>query len=236
MTMQPYYKDSKGITIYHSRYEDVLGLLSEKPALVLDDPPYGIDYNPGGGNGVTNKTFTSADKIVGDQEPFNPKPLLDLKTKTVLWGANNFADKLPPVTSWLVWYKKDGLPSIDYGDCEMAWSNLGMPPRVFNHVWHGMIKNSEKGERRKHPNQKPTALMRWCLTLARLAPSALVFDPHMGSGPVAQACKEMGYRYIGCDVVEQYCASAVARVSTDFRSAIAAPESDWAGTLFEVPA
>jgi DNA modification methylase len=47
--------------------------------------------------------------------------------------------------------------------------------------------------------------MRWCLLRAKLAPGALVFDPYMGSGPVAKACKQMGYRYIGCEVKESYC-------------------------------
>lgn len=213
-TMQPYY-DHNGICIYHARCEDVMPTLAERPALVLTDPPYGVNFNPGGGNGVTSKTFTSDARVAGDTEPFDPSPLLKLNAPLVLWGANHYADKLPPSSSWLVWYKKDGLPSIDYADCEMAWSNIGGPARIYNHIWHGMIRASERGQRRPHPTTKPVALMRWCLLRAKLAPGALVLDPYMGSGPVAQACKELGYRYIGIELVEEYCARAVCRLSQE---------------------
>jgi site-specific DNA-methyltransferase (adenine-specific) len=46
-------------------------------------------------------------------------------------------------------------------------------------------------------------------------PGALVLDPYMGSGPVAQACKELGYRYIGVELVEAYCQRAVNRLSQE---------------------
>jgi len=82
-----------------------------------------------------------------------------------------------------------------------------MPARLFRHLWRGMVTASEK-ERKLHPTQKPVALMRWCLTRAKIAPGALVYDPYMGSGPIAKACKQLGYRYIGCELVEAYCETA----------------------------
>ena len=91
----------------------------------------------------------------------------------------------------------------------------GGPARVYNHPWHGMLRASERGVKRSHPTQKPVALMRWCLQRARLAPGALVYDPYMGSGPVAQACKELGYRYIGVELVEAYAEIAARRLSQE---------------------
>jgi site-specific DNA-methyltransferase (adenine-specific) len=63
--------------------------------------------------------------------------------------------------------------------------------------------------------QKPVALMRWCLLRAKLAPGALVYDPYMGSGPIAKACKELGYRYIGVELIEQYCEAAALRLQQE---------------------
>ena len=44
-------------------------------------------------------------------------------------------------------------------------------------------------------------------------PGDLVFDPYMGSGPVAKACQELGRRYIGVEIVEEYCQAAVGRLA-----------------------
>ena len=43
-------------------------------------------------------------------------------------------------------------------------------------------------------------------------PVDLVLDPYMGSGPVAQACSDLGRRYIGIELVEEYCRVALSRL------------------------
>ena len=40
----------------------------------------------------------------------------------------------------------------------------------------------------------------------------MVFSPYMGSGPEARAAMDMGLRFIGCELVEEYCAAAVSRL------------------------
>ncbi len=210
--MQPYY-DANGITIYHGDWRGVT--LSERPALVLADPPYGANEKTNRaskGRGMRpDRGWQSKDfpPVFGDDESYDPKPILDLQRPIVLWGAQYYADKLPPSRCWLVWDKRDGTASDDNADCEMAWTNIDAPARLYSHLWRGVCRASESGERVLHPTQKPVALMRWCLMRAKLAPGALVFDPYMGSGPVAQACKELGYRYIGCELSEAYCETTV---------------------------
>lgn len=63
-----------------------------------------------------------------------------------------------------------------------------------------------------HPTQKPASLMRVILE-EWSAPGELIYDPYMGSGPVAQACRELGRRYIGVEIVEEYCEIAVQRLA-----------------------
>jgi len=208
--MEPYY-DHNGITIYCGDWRNLAPPTAD---LILADPPYGAKEKTNRaskGRGFTNKQWPSKDfpPVAGDDEPFDPTPLLHLNRPSVLWGAQYYADKLPPSRCWLVWDKRDGTTSDDNADCEMAWTNIDAPARLFSHLWRGVCRASEAGERVLHPTQKPVALMRWCLLRAKLTPGALVFDPYMGSGPVAQACKELGYRYVGCELSEAYCETTV---------------------------
>lgn len=211
--MTPYYQDET-ITIFLGDCRD---LPAPRCDLVLTDPPYGVREETnrkekGRGKLAECNNF---EPVAGDDEPFDPSHVLALQAKTILWGANYYAQALPLSATWLIWDKRDGIPSNDNADCEMAWSNLGGPARIYRHRWNGMIKASEQDQRRVHPTQKPVQLFRWCLQRANLAPGALVYDPYMGSGPVAQACKELGYRYIGVELVESYCLAAVRRLQQE---------------------
>ena len=43
--------------------------------------------------------------IINDDKPYDPTILLELNVNSIIWGANNFASKLPDSPKWLVWYK-----------------------------------------------------------------------------------------------------------------------------------
>lgn len=207
--MKPYYTDDL-VTIYHAKWEDVAQTLSGVD-LVLADPPYGVSLGADSGGPRGNACRANVvSPIIGDDRPFDPAPFLSYPA-VVLWGANYYADKLPPRGSWLIWDKRDGGTPDDGADAELAWVSgvSGTVPRLFHHKWRGMIKASEKDQRRLHPSQKPVALMGWCLSF--FPESRLVFDPFMGSGPVARACKDRGIKYVGCELVEEYCARAADR-------------------------
>lgn len=210
--MTPYY-DQDGITIYHGDCRDVLPTISDTVALVLGDPPYGISIVDGAGH-IGAEAMTSVGTYLpvhGDDEPFDPTPLLKYE-RVILWGANYYADKLPVSGGWIVWDKDLGLNTTNFSDAELAWTNISGSVRVFRHLWKGMLKDSERTQRRVHPTQKPVALMRWILERWS-EPGDLILDPYMGSGPIAQACHEMGRRYIGIEIEEQYCEIAVNRLA-----------------------
>ena len=64
---------------------------------------------------------------------------------------------------------------------------------------------------RKHNAEKPTKLL--CEVIKVAVPEGgLVIDPFMGSGSVLEACVQMGCRYVGCELEERYCESAVDRI------------------------
>ena len=205
--MTPYY-DRDGIMIYHARCEDVLPSIDPATVgLLLTDPPYGINYKP------VKETWA---KIAGDDSPFDPRPLL-VYGPSVIWGANYFADLLPP-GGWVVWSKAQDnrwlMASANYRSTgEVAWTNMTDKVLVYNCFWAGspLYRKSERGSS-LHPTQKPVELMRW-LVEKFTKPGDLVLDPYMGSGPIARACADLGRRYIGVELVEDYCAIAVSRLS-----------------------
>ncbi len=202
-------------TLYHGDCREILPTLGKVDAVVTD-PPYGINYQPSGGNGLAKRG--NLPTVINDDRPFDPTPWLGFREVT-LWGANHYADKLPAKSSWLVWYKKDGVSGCEFADCEMAWSSLGPVAKVFNHRWHGMLRDSERGSKREHPTQKPLELMEWCIGFTT---GATILDPFMGSGTTGVAAVKLGRKFIGIEIDERYFQIACERIA----KAVAEAEND----------
>jgi len=202
----PYY-DQDGITIYRADCADVLpGIDPASVDLLLTDPPYGIGMD----TNYANRMHLSGiprwvdSPVVNDDVPFDPAGLLGFG-RCLVFGANYFTDKLP-VGSWLVWRKRGMSPVLS--DAELAWHNLGGKRVTYFESAH---VNTKARDGNLHPTQKPVSLMRWILD-KWTEPGDVVLDPYMGSGPVARACLDLGRRYIGVEIEEQYCEAAVNRL------------------------
>lgn len=156
-------------TLYLADYRDVLPLLGKITAVVAD-PPYGNDYRQKRSRDKLVKPDTTHAPIVGNAEPFDPAPLLTLAPTVVLWGANYYADRLPANGKWLAWDKRENTTPDDGADVELAWTNLRGVSRMHRQLWRGICRRGEenisRGQRKLHPNQKPAALMDWCLQQA----------------------------------------------------------------------
>ena len=188
-------------------------------AAVVTDPPYGIALQT---NYASRKRAALAacndfPPITGDNKPFDPRSLLAFPV-VVLFGANYYADKLPPSGGWVVWDKLNGLNSKrdwvfnDNSDCELIWTNKGNAARLIPHRWMGAMKESESNERRVHPTQKPVALM--AVLIERYTqPGDLILDPLCGSGTTGVACVQTGRRFIGIEIDPGYADIARARIA-----------------------
>jgi site-specific DNA-methyltransferase (adenine-specific) len=182
--VKPYYK-REGIYIFNADCREVK--LPETPSLVLTDPPYGISLRTNykdrmwSDRHVANAASKNYAPIYDDDKEFDPTWMLALNTRTCLFGANNYAHKLPISKGWIIWDKKDARAGGDQGDAELAWTNFLGCCRLFHHMWMGICKDSENGDKRCHPTQKPIELMRWILA-GTIGPKLLVFDPYMGAG------------------------------------------------------
>lgn len=220
--MSPYY-DEGGITIWHGDCREVLPIVAQPATvdLLLTDPPYGVSERTNrGANGRSNLAAAlDFPPVHGDDAPFDPTHLLGYR-RTVLFGANHYADRLPPSATWLVWDKLDGLTPHrlvgfdDNADVELAWSNIGGPARLVSHRWKGMLKSSERAEPRVHPTQKPIRLMSQIIAWAT-EPGALVVDPYLGSGSTLRAAKDLGRRAVGVEIEERYCEVAAKRLGQE---------------------
>lgn len=229
-TIRPYWQSDDGrIRVYHARtgdagpayahLPDVLVMLADElrgAALIHADPPYGMSEETdrrgrGGRKGPGRKGWECREwaPIVGDDRPFDPAPVLALRRPSVLWGANHYADKMPASASWLVWDKRDGVMENNNSDAEMAWTNIGASVRVFRHLWAGLVRASEVGEKVLGPTQKPIALCSWVYARAKLRSGDLVFVPYLGSGPDLPAAAAMGLRCVAVDVCREYLDTAI---------------------------
>lgn len=213
--MKPYYEHD-GIAIYNAPFQAVDGC-----TLVLADPMYGNNVNTSGKSSRRcDRSFKGCslegkdwNLLASDSDAFDPAPLLDYP-EVVIWGANHFCSRLPDASKWIVWDKRNGGSSDDNADCELAWTNIPGPVRLYSHLWRGWIRAGEENISRSgaklHPFQKPVALMRFILSLSKTSGSVLV--PYMGSGPELVAAKEIGRSVIAFEIEERFCEIAAKRL------------------------
>lgn len=206
-------------------------------AVLLTDPPYGMGYTSGHNSSRKGAGAKMARKdgnfhpISGDQEPFDPSMVLGLGLPSIIWGANHFNDSLLAGKRWLVWDKLAGKTPLPSGsDVELAWCSQPGPDRIFTHLWRGIMRAGEENivhSAKQHPNQKPVALMLWCLGFL---PDGTVLDPFMGSGTTGVAAVRAGRPFIGIEMDEAHFETACRRVReaadqpSIFTAAQAAPE------------
>jgi hypothetical protein len=124
------------------------------------------------------------------------------KALQIWWGANYYAQALPHSSCWIVWDKEN---TGNFADAELAWCSDDSAVRIFKHMWNGLMKESEQGQRRVHPSQKPIKLAEWAFEKYG-SEQDIIFDPFLGSGiSVIAAEKLTGERkVIGCELSPAY--------------------------------
>ena len=207
---------AEGVTLYLGDCREILPTLGKVDAVVTD-PPYGVNLNTdnsrfsGGnvasvsrrGNGIGP---AGGARIIEDDADFDPSFLVGFGDDQIVWGWNNYPNKLPRGAS-LVWIKRndDAFGSF-LSDAELAWFSRG----------HGVycrkdLSNNAIAKERVHPTQKPVELMKWCLGFV---PNArIVLDPFMGSGTTGVAAVKLGRRFIGIEREPKYFDIACRRIS-----------------------
>ena len=164
--------------------------------LVHTDPPYGIGekgMRDDRGGLTTNSKLPNFNDSSTDaaKDAYNLCEGLGIP-RQVWWGANYYSHAVPETANWFVWDKRVEDKFKDtQSDCELAWvKSKWASVRIFRHVWKGMIKDSEHGQKRVHPTQKPVALIEWVIDYYRDVKTVL--DLFGGSGSTLIACERKG--------------------------------------------
>lgn len=192
--------------------------------LVHTDPPYGIsekgDRSSRGGIAKGNKLADFDDSSTNAaRDAFALCEGLGIK-RQVWWGANYYAHALPETANWFVWDKRVEEKQKDtQSDCELAWvKSKWASVRIFRHLWKGLIKASEHGQKRVHPTQKPVALVEWVFEYYRDINTVL--DLFGGSGSTLIAAERQGKQAFLMELTPHYCDVIVKRWQ-DFTGKIA---------------
>ncbi len=210
--------DSTSIDAVHALVE------GQPPAMVFTDPPYGIAHSGKGIDGADSGNDFG--EIMGDKDVSVAIDAYRLcagqwpDARLIFWGANYYPSALPDGHGWIVWDKQR--EGDTFSGAELAFINAGVRVDVFRHMWHGMIKASEHGQKRVHPTQKPIALAEWCF--ARYGDPALVLDLFGGSGSTLIACEKTNRHARLMELDPKYCDVIVKRWQ-DFTGKTATLES-----------
>ncbi|HEX3640121.1 MAG TPA: DNA methyltransferase [Ktedonobacteraceae bacterium] len=124
------------------------------------------------------------------------------KAVQIWWGANYYAQALPHSSCWIVWDKEN---TGNFADAELAWCSDDSAVRIFKHMWNGLMKESEQGQRRVHPSQKPIKLAEWAFEKYG-SEQDIIFDPFLGSGISVIAAENLSgeRKVIGCELSPAY--------------------------------
>jgi site-specific DNA-methyltransferase (adenine-specific) len=207
--IEPYHVEDAGI-IYNADCRDILPHLPKKEILILTDPPYGINYK--GCDASKRKGLgVIHDGIEGDIELMELGFILNMNCNVVSFGANNYPEQLPHRGRWICWDKRvvEKADKMLGSTFELAWRNIDHGLDKMIRLMHGGAVNADGGKR-YHPTQKPVGLMKRIIEM--YPQTDIILDPFLGSGTTAIAAKELGRKFIGIEISEEYCAIAAKRL------------------------
>jgi len=181
--------------------------------LAVVDPPYGIGINGQVGGGKLAKVSIykkkNWDNKIPNKEYF--QQLFRISKKQIIWGGNYMIENLYNTPCFIIWDKNN---TGNFADAELAWTSFKSSTRIFKFTWNGMLQENMKNkEKRIHETQKPVDLYRWILQ-NYAKPNDIIFDSHVGSASSLIACHEEGFKYIACELDEDYYRDSCKRLET----------------------
>ena len=120
-----------------------------------------------------------------------------LSTRVIVWEKTNPS----PMNGDFIWLS--GIEPAVYGK---------YPKATFNAHCRNTVLKYSNGSSKIHPTQKNIKLFKDILEVSSNKDD-IVFDPFIGSGTTAVACKELGRKYIGIELSPEYVEIARRRIS-----------------------
>lgn len=194
-----------------TKIEDVEKLMDGKKAdMVFTDPPYGMDLDTDYSNLTSKNSFASGKKharVIGDDEPFDARFLMDMADEVLLFGADYYVDTLPNFGkdgSWMVWDKRIEESSDNgFGSTfEMLWSKRKHKRWLLRQKWFGFFTDGED-RTYQHPTEKPVKLL--VDVMEKIKGGDVVLDLFLGSGSTLIACEQTNRTCYGMELDPKYC-------------------------------
>ncbi len=183
-----------------------------KVDLVLTDPPYGI-----GLDFVYHHGTSKGGSIHEHREWNNHRPsdecflaMFECSENQIIWGCNYFYPMIK--AEGRIVHDKDLCISgtkIKFSEADIASCSLQKRVTLYRYRWNGNVQGKSINWRnvgrdaRLHPTQKPIDLMGYCI-INYSKGSQSILDPFMGSGTTGVACVELGRKFIGVEIDEEY--------------------------------
>ena len=179
--------------------------------MVFTDPPYGLNIKTDRSNRKTgiqqSNNFKQYDDSTNEYAIKSYNLIKTYNIETQVWfGGNHYAHSLPETNNWLVWDKRvEDKHRVTESDCELAWVQSQYNSiRIFRHLWKGMMKDSEKNQKRVHPSQKPVALVEFAIKEYNLNAQSII-DLFGGSGATLIACENLKKQCYMMELDPAYC-------------------------------
>jgi site-specific DNA-methyltransferase (adenine-specific) len=178
--------------------------------LVVTDPPYGMSF-------LSNHRFVKHARIWGDSE----LPVGAIRVAMKKAGRATYVfcrwDNLPSMpqpTSVLCWVKNNWSMGDLKHEHGRQWEAICFYP-MAGHEFIKRIPDVILGDRTGnvwHPTQKPV-----CVVAKIIAANVgdIILDPFAGSGTTLVAAKQLGRKYIGIEINENYCDIARQRLAQE---------------------
>lgn len=207
--------------------EDLKQIPDKSIDLIMTDPPYLIKSTRAGGHSRLAHTIQPVNNLLkenGLDSGINPDILPELarvmkKINCYVWCnktqipdyLNYFVGKLGCSFDIIIWWKTNPPPLCnnkylsDKEYCLYFRKGGYCQPTSYESaktVYYQPLNTQDKKEY-PHPTIKPINIIR-SLIANSSKPGDIILDPFMGSGTTAVACIELGRKYIGHEINQEY--------------------------------
>jgi site-specific DNA-methyltransferase (adenine-specific) len=170
--------------------------------LAIVDPPYGI------GNFVQQTGNKRGKKVNWNDKIPNTEYFTELERvskEQIIWGANyyNCFNNKGGAIIWNKGVKRE----TNFSVCEIASYSRLKRVDYIEIKW----QNLNRDEKTIHPCQKPVKLYEWLL-MNYAKEGDKILDTHLGSGSIAIACHNLGYKFTGYEIDKYYYECAIKRI------------------------
>lgn len=166
---------------------------------------YNINYGAENSDGM----FKAINRIV-DNTPFTIADVIVWKKRNAL-PNNTSPNKLTRITEFVFVFCRKGEEMLFHMNKPLT-STRDSGQKMYTSI-SNFVEAANNDE--PCPIHKATYSTELCAKLLNIyaKPHSLVYDPFMGTGTTAVACKELGHDYIGSDISERYCKWARDRIN-----------------------